>query len=173
MTAMAGMLLAGNAVFISLGIGTMLVVAVAIIGSVTVLPAVMAVLGDRDRVGQGAHHRQATGARARRGCGAGSSSGCCVGPVLSAVLATGFLLALAAPVLTMRTVDPGVAGLPRNLPIMQTYDRIEAAFPGAPMSALVVVTAPDVTAPGVRAGVASLSRAVVCPRVTRWAARSS
>src|ERR1019366_9318837 len=47
MTAMAGMLLAGNAVFISLGIGTMLVVAVAIVGSVTVLPAVMASLGDR------------------------------------------------------------------------------------------------------------------------------
>ena len=160
MTAMAGMLLTGNAVFISLGIGTMLVVAVAIIGSVTVLPAIMAVLGDRIEWG-----RVPIIAK-RRAQGPSRMWSWLVErvlrrPVLSVLLATGFLLALAAPVLTMRTVDPGVAGLPRSLPIMQTYDRIEAAFPGAPMSALVVVTAPDVTTPGVRAGEASLSRAVV------------
>ena len=47
MTAMAGMLLAGNSIFVSFGIGTMLVVAVAMVGSLTVLPAVMAWLGDR------------------------------------------------------------------------------------------------------------------------------
>ncbi|HMK97841.1 MAG TPA: MMPL family transporter, partial [Acidimicrobiales bacterium] len=47
MTAMAGMLVAGNSVFVSFGIGTMLVVAAAMVGSVTVLPAVMAWLGDR------------------------------------------------------------------------------------------------------------------------------
>ncbi len=47
MTAMAGMLIAGNAVFVSFGIGTMLVVAVAIVGSITVLPAIMSALGDR------------------------------------------------------------------------------------------------------------------------------
>lgn len=46
LTAMAGMFLAGNAVFSSLAMGTMLVVAVAVIGSVTVLPAVIAKLGD-------------------------------------------------------------------------------------------------------------------------------
>ncbi len=45
-TAMAGMFLAGNAIFTSLGMGTMLVVAFAVLGSLTVLPAVMAKLGD-------------------------------------------------------------------------------------------------------------------------------
>jgi len=44
--AMAGMFIAGNAVFTSFAIGTMLVVAVAMIGSVTVLPAVLSKLGD-------------------------------------------------------------------------------------------------------------------------------
>jgi RND superfamily putative drug exporter len=159
MTAMAGMLLAGNAVFISLGIGTILVVAVAIVGSVTVLPAVMARLGDGIEWGRVPFiaNRRAQGTSRlwtwlvervlRR-------------PVLSVALSTGLLLALATPALAMRTVDPGAAGLPHNLPIMQTYDRIEAAFPGAPMSALVVVTANDVAAPGVNAGVAALSREV-------------
>lgn len=43
---MAGMLLAGSSEFILLGIGTILVVAVAVVGSVTILPAIMAWLGD-------------------------------------------------------------------------------------------------------------------------------
>ena len=159
MTAMAGMLLAGNAVFISLGIGTMLVVAVAIVGSVTVLPAVMASLGDRIERG-----RVPVIARRRA---KGQSRGwtwlvdrVLRRPLLSMVISAGLLIALAAPALKMRTVDPGIAGLPRGVPIMQTYDRIQAAFPGAPMSALVVVTAKDVTTPAVSAGVANLTRAV-------------
>ena len=160
MTAMAGMLLAGNAVFISLGIGTMLVVAVAVVGSLTVLPAVMARLGDRvewGRVPFIARRRAEGQARMwtwlvdrvlRR-------------PLLSVVFSAGVLLLLAAPALNMRTVDPGSIGLPRDLPIVQTYDRIEAAFPGAPMPALVVITAKNVTAPAVSGGVAALSRAVL------------
>ena len=40
------------------------------------------------------------------------------------------LVALAIPALGMHTINPGVAGLPRSLPIMQTYDRVQAAFPG-------------------------------------------
>ena len=170
MTAMAGMLLAGNAVFISLGIGTMVVVAVAIVGSVTVLPAVMARLGDRIEWGRVPFIAK------RRARGPVTDVDLVVDrvlrrPVLSAVLATGLLLALAAPALTMRTVDPGAVGLPRSVPIMQTYDRIEAAFPGAPMSATVVVTANDVTVPSVSGGVAALSRAPSQPEAGRWAVR--
>jgi RND superfamily putative drug exporter len=52
MTAMAGMFLAGNAVFTSFGIGTVLVVAVAVLGSVTVLPAVISKLGDNVEKGR-------------------------------------------------------------------------------------------------------------------------
>ena len=157
--AMAGMLLAGNAVFTSLGIGTPLVVAVAVVGSVTVLPAVMAGLGKRIEWGrvpvlarrraEGRVHlwRWLVDAVLKR-------------PAVSVVLSAGALLALAAPALGMRTVDPGAVGLPRSLPIVQTYDRIQAAFPGAPSSALVVIKARDVTDPAVSGGVAALGRAV-------------
>ncbi|MDE3064885.1 MAG: MMPL family transporter [Acidobacteriota bacterium] len=162
-TAMAGMLIAGNAVFVSLGIGTILVVAVAILGSVTVLPAVMASLGDRiewGRVPVIARRR----ARGRSRAWAWIIDRVLHWPVLSVVLSAGLLLALAAPAMHMRTVDPGSVGMPRDVPIMRTYDRIQAAFPGAPMSALVVVTAPDVTAPAVRTGLASLTRSVLAHR---------
>ena len=54
-------------------------------------------------------------------------------------------MVLALPALHMKTINPGAAGLPHDLPIMQTYDRIQAAFPGGPMPALVVVEADDVT----------------------------
>ncbi len=50
--AMAGMFIAGNAVFTRFAIGTMLVVAVAMLGSVTVLPAVLSKLGDNVEKGR-------------------------------------------------------------------------------------------------------------------------
>jgi len=45
--AMAGMFFSGNAIFSSFGIGTILVVAVAMIGSLTFLPAVLSYLGQK------------------------------------------------------------------------------------------------------------------------------
>ena len=47
MTAMAGMFLMGSRTFASFGVGTVLVVAIALLGSLTVLPAVLSKLGDR------------------------------------------------------------------------------------------------------------------------------
>jgi RND superfamily putative drug exporter len=159
LAAMAGMLLAGNAVFTSLGIGTPLVVAVAVLGSVTVLPAVMASLGDRiewgrvpvvaKRRAEGRVHlwRWIVGVVLRR-------------PLVSVAMSAGALVALAAPAIGMRTVDPGAVGLPRSLPIVRAYDRIQAAFPGAPSSALVVIKAKDVTTQAVSRAMSALGSAV-------------
>ena len=43
---MAGMFVAGNSLFKTIGLGTMIVVLAAMIGSLTVLPAVLHRLGD-------------------------------------------------------------------------------------------------------------------------------
>ena len=157
MVAMAGMFLAGSSVFRSFGMGTILVVAVAIVGSITVLPAMVAWLGDRlerGRVPIIAERRERGESRVwgaildrvlRR-------------PAVSLALGAGVLLALAVPALGMHTVDPGFTGLPQDLPIMRTYDRIQAAFPGGPVPATVVVQAADVTAPAVQAAVAGMTR---------------
>jgi uncharacterized membrane protein YdfJ with MMPL/SSD domain len=158
MTAMAGMFLAGNAVFTSFALGTVLVVAVAILGSVTVLPAVISKLGDNVEKG-----RAPIIAR-RRASGESRAWGYIIDrvlrhPAVSLVLSTGLLVALALPALSMHTVDPGTVGLPRSLSIMHTYDRIQAAFPGGPSPAVVVVRAPDVTVPAVQSGIINMSRA--------------
>jgi uncharacterized membrane protein YdfJ with MMPL/SSD domain len=47
MAAMAGMFLSGNAIFTSFGVGTILVVGVAMLGSLTFLPAVLSYLGEK------------------------------------------------------------------------------------------------------------------------------
>ena len=54
----------------------------------------------------------------------------------------------------MHTAFPGISSLPRDIPIMQTYDRIQAAFPGGPLPAVVAVEADDVTSPEFEAALA-------------------
>jgi RND superfamily putative drug exporter len=160
MTAMAGMFLAGNAVFSSLAMGTMTVVAVAVVGSVTVLPAVIAALGDNVEKGRAPFIAR------RRERGRSRVWGYVIDrvlrhPAVSLVLSAGLLVAVALPALAMHTVNPGMVGLPPNLPIMRTYDRIQRAFPGGPIPALVVVEADNVSAPAVQRGIASMARSAL------------
>ena len=155
MIAMAGMFLTGNATFTSFAIGTMIVVAVAMIGSVTFLPAMLAALGDRIDRGRipllGRRRSPASAelwARMLR-------------PVLrhprpAALLTTALLVVCATPVLGMHLLLPGVQSIPANLPAMKTYARIQKAFPGAPTPAVVVVQASDVAAPPVRSAIVAL-----------------
>ena len=158
MIAMAGMFFAGSAVFTSFAVGTILVVAVAMIGSVSVLPALLSWLGQKGwkgRVPWVAKRRHATHGESR-------VWGAIIDrvlrrPVLAVVLSGGALLALALPALNLKTVETGVQGLPRDIPIMQTYDRIQAAFPGGALPAVVAVQADDVKAPAVQQGIADLS----------------
>src|SRR4051812_12336459 len=157
MIAMAGMFLAGNAVFTSFAVGTMLVVAVAILGSLTVLPAVLSKLGDNVEKGRVPY----LGRLRHRNHGESRVWGWIIDralakPVVSVVVAGGILLVLALPALNMKTINPGTAGLPHDLPIMQTYERIQSAFPGGPLPALAVVQAKDVTSPAVTKGIDEL-----------------
>ncbi|MDF2750295.1 MAG: hypothetical protein K0T00_1471 [Gaiellaceae bacterium] len=145
MTAMAGMFLTGDPVFESFAIATIAVVAIAMIGSLTVLPALLSRLGDG--VDRG---RVPLVGRIRRDDGEGRIWGAIVNgvlrrPLLSAVLAGGLLVALALPALQMRMVKPGPDTFPQSLPAVQTYERMQQAFPGSALPASVVVKAPDVS----------------------------
>jgi uncharacterized membrane protein YdfJ with MMPL/SSD domain len=154
--AMAGMLFTGNAIFTSIAVGAMLMVAVALIGSLSILPALLAKLGhrvDKGRVpflaGRGTRESRLWGAVLDRVLRR---------PVLSAVLSGGALLALALPTLTLHTQLPSFTDLPRSLPIVQTYQSIQRAFPGAQTPAEVVVSASDVRAPQVQHAISQLKR---------------
>jgi RND superfamily putative drug exporter len=89
-------------------------------------------------------------------------------PVVSLVVAGGLMVALAIPALGLHTINPGLAGLPRSLPIMQTHDRIEAAFPGGSEPAVVAIQADDVRSPDIRAGIVALKeKATTTPGLGR------
>ncbi|HYM59127.1 MAG TPA: MMPL family transporter [Solirubrobacteraceae bacterium] len=159
MTAMAGMFLSGNSVFSSFGVGTMLVVAVAMIGSLTALPAMLSFLGqkgwtEKGRVPWVTKRRHASGGESRM-WGA-ILSGVLKRPLVSVILAGGILVGLSIPALGLQFKDAGVDGYSRDLAVMKTYDRIQAAFPGGAVQAATVIKAKDVTAPEVQTAIKQL-----------------
>ncbi|HEX3932238.1 MAG TPA: MMPL family transporter [Nocardioides sp.] len=140
---MAGLFIVGGATFDSLATGAIVVVAVAVIGSVTVLPALLAKLGrwtDRPRVpllwrvnrritrrlGQGGISRRILGPVLRR-------------PVAALVVSLAALVALAAPALGMKVHDANLDTLPASIPQVQTLREIADEFPSQGAAATVVV----------------------------------
>ena len=156
--AMAGMFLTGDKTFASLGVAAITVVAIAMLGSLTVLPALLSKLGDRvDRA------RVPLVGRVRKTNGEGRVWGAIVDrvlrrPLLSAVVAGGLLLALAAPALQLRMATPGPDTFPQSLPVIQAYTKMQQAFPGTALPANVVVQAPNVNAPVVREAIRRLEQ---------------
>src|SRR3954466_16401185 len=161
MAAMAGMLLAGDRTFPSLGIGAIMVVAVAMIGSLTVVPAMLAWLGDRVDKGRIPFLHRLKRARPKGEVGESRLWNAVLTrvlkrPALSAGLAAAALLVLAIPAFSMHTVQTGTDDLPRKLEVMKVYDRMQAAFPGGQIPAVVAVEARDVTTPQVASAVKPL-----------------
>ena len=153
--AMAGMFISGDKAFISFAEGTILVVAIAMFASLTVLPAMLSWLGDRvekGRVpllgrrrpaGESRFWTALTGRVMRR-------------PGLSIVLAGGLLVALAIPALQMKIVTSGIDELPQDLPVIVTYNKVKEVFPTEGVTASVVVEADDVRSGATAAGIADL-----------------
>ena len=145
--AMAGMLFAGNGIFTSIGLGTMIVVFVAVVGSLSVIPALLHAFGDHVEKGQIPFLRGL-----RRPAGESRFWGAILRPVLrypavAVVVAGGALVVAALPVLNMHTKLTSFTDLPHSLPIVRTYERVQQAFPGSQTPVEVVVKADDVTAP--------------------------
>jgi uncharacterized membrane protein YdfJ with MMPL/SSD domain len=144
MIAMSGMFLTGEATFESFAVATVAVVAIEMFISLLVLPAVLAWLGDRVTKGR----LPFIARRRERGGGEGVWRRVVAAvtrrPVVSAVAATAFLVALAIPALDMKMTQTSSDDLPRDLPVMQTYDRYTEAFPDKANVNEVVVAAGDV-----------------------------
>ncbi|MEF9907334.1 MMPL family transporter [Streptomyces sp. P9-A2] len=167
--AMAGMLFTGIAEFEAMGLASLMVVAVAMVGSVTVLPALMSLLGDRVEKGRLPFLR-------RRTSGSGNDSRIWTAvlrrvlarPLLAAAVATGALLAVAAPAIGMKTQNLTLdQEFGDSLPIVQTYNRVNEAFPGGAEPAEVVVRADDINSPQVRAALTDFRAQAVSSGASR------
>src|SRR6476620_2478595 len=157
MAAMAGMFLAGGRTFTALGVGAIMVVGVAMIGSVTVVPAVLAALGDRVNKGRIPFLYKALHRRDREGRAWNALLGAVLRrPAIAASIALADLVALAIPAFSMHTALTGTNDLPRKLEVMRVYDRMQAAFPGGQIPGVVVVEAKDVRTPQIASAVRAL-----------------
>lgn len=150
--AMAGMLLTGSRIFDSIGIGAMLVVFTAMVGSLTVLPALLGRLGDKVEKG-----------RVRRPQSQSRAWNMVLSPVLrrpliSALAATALLIWLALPALGLRTTLLGPGDLPHNVSLVQNYEKIQQAFPGAETPAVVAVRGSDLSSAAAHAAFARFER---------------
>jgi RND superfamily putative drug exporter len=168
--AMGGMLLTGSKVFSSISIGAMLVVFVAMVGSLTVLPALLGRLGDK--VEKGSLRRKRNRLRARRGVWDLLLVPVLRFPRVAAVLSGGVLVLLALPLFGMHTAFLSASDLPHELQARKTYGEIQRSFPGAPQPAQVVLSSGDVTAPQVRRAVAAMERSALAAGVARQPIRA-
>jgi uncharacterized membrane protein YdfJ with MMPL/SSD domain len=172
MTGLVGMLLSGMATFESLGLAAIVVVFVAMLGSVTVLPAVLSLLGDRVELGRIPlpGRRRGTTApdgdpvvrSARGGAWDFMLRQVLARPVLFAAASAAIMLGLAAPALGMHTQTLSLGQLlPWNSAQASASRQIAAEFPGGPAPAEIVVKSRDIGAPQVRRAIASFETAAL------------
>ncbi|WP_028806080.1 MMPL family transporter [Streptomyces sp. 303MFCol5.2] len=174
--AMAGMLFTGLATFEAMGLASLMVVAVAMVGSVTVLPALLSLLGRRVEKGRipflhpDKRRKNGNGGRADEGSRFWSAvlKVVLAKPGVSLVVAAGVLLAIAAPAVGMKTQNLTLdQEFGDSLPIVQTYNRVNDAFPGGSEPAEVIVKADDINAAEVKTALADFKEQAVSSGASR------
>ncbi|MEH0417562.1 MMPL family transporter [Streptomyces sp. B21-083] len=174
--AMAGMLFTGLATFEAMGLASLMVVAVAMVGSVTVLPALLSLLGERVEKGRIPFlHPDKRRRNGGRGKGNGESrfwtavlKVVLARPAISLLVAAGALLAVAAPALGMKTQNLTLdQEFGDSLPIVGTYNRVNDAFPGGSDPAEVIVRAKDINAADVKSALADFRALAISSGASR------
>ncbi|MEV0524841.1 MMPL family transporter [Streptomyces sp. NPDC050439] len=161
MVAMAGMFLSGLLLFKGFAVATILVVCVAMLGSVTVLPALLSALGDRINAGRipFLNRKNKKGAHASGGIAGKLLRPVLAKPKIFAVGSAILLLALAAPALGMKTEQLGLEKqFGSDAPLSVSFREITQEFPGGPAPARVVVKADDIGSKETRDALAAVVR---------------
>ncbi|GGO03897.1 membrane protein [Micromonospora parathelypteridis] len=167
----ATLYLADDVIFSSIATGAIVVTLVAVVSSLTVLPALLAKLGERAerravrRAARAARRGAAVRAKKSPRPGAGRLTAAVLRPVVNhpaATLAVTVLamLALATPLLGLKLTDMGRETHSRSIGAMQTYDRLNAAFPDLMAMHQVVVRADASRADEVAAALGELATEV-------------
>ena len=144
--AMSGLLLVPDSVLRSLGVGALTVGLVSVLAALTLVPALLGLLGDKvntlrvpllgraiDSAGlEGRFWSRIARAVMRR-------------PVVSLVVSVVVLLAATAPILDLRLSGPGIRSLPDDAPSKQGFIALEQAFGIGTVDSVLVVVEGDVT----------------------------
>jgi RND superfamily putative drug exporter len=139
--AMSGLLLVPDSVLRSLGVGALTVGLVAVLAALTLVPALLGLLGDRVNALRVPLLGRAVDSAGREGrVWSGIARVVMRRPVVSLVASTALLLAAAAPILDLRLSEPGIRSFPETAPSRQGFAALEEEFGvGTADTALVVV----------------------------------
>ncbi|MFN0148066.1 MAG: MMPL family transporter [Dehalococcoidia bacterium] len=155
--ALCGMILVPNSIFRSLGVGAILVVATSVFAALTLLPAVLRLLGDRVnsvRIGIPGRRRRKVSERSfwDRSTGLVMRH-----PVISVVASVGLLVAAAAPLAGLKLGWVGISALPADTEAYRAFAILNEEFSAGILSpAEVVIDATDVSSPAITAATARL-----------------
>ena len=127
--AMTGLELVPNTIMRSLATGAILVGIVSVIAALTLLPAVISLLGDRINALRVPFFGRATSGGESRFWGR-IVTAVMRRPVVSLVTAVGLLLAAAVPVLSLDTGTAGISTLPERFESRQGFELLNREFPG-------------------------------------------
>jgi putative drug exporter of the RND superfamily len=158
--AMVGMVLVPDTILRSLAVGAIIVGLVSVVAALTLLPALLGLLGDRVN----ALRLPIVGRSLGRPSGAEGRlwsrvvTAVVARPVLGLVASAGLLLALAVPLTGLERGFAGISTLPERFPSKQGLLALEASFPGATTEPARVVIDGEVTSPEVKAAIERLRR---------------
>jgi uncharacterized membrane protein YdfJ with MMPL/SSD domain len=153
--AMVGLLLVPHTIMRSLAAGAIAAGVVSVAAALTLLPALLSLLGDRVNALRIPLFGR-TSARERSPFWSGAVRAVLRRPVASLVLATAILLALSLPVLALRSGEAGVSTLPDRLAAKQGYVALNAEFPGETTEPVEIVINGDAGSPQIQAGIERL-----------------
>jgi putative drug exporter of the RND superfamily len=153
--AMVGLLLVPHTIMRSLAAGAIVAGLVSVAAALTLLPALLSLLGDRVNALRIPLFGR-TADRERSPFWSGAVRAVLRRPVASLVLATAILLAMAVPVLGLRSGEAGVSTLPDRLPAKRGYVALNAEFPGETAEPVEIVIDGDAASPAIGNGIARL-----------------
>ena len=157
--ALIGMLLVPFNVFIALGIGAILVVIASVSSALTLLPAVLSLLGDnvnRLTIPWFGGAQATAGTQDTGGFWDRVSRGVMRMPVLSLLLAGGLLVAAAVPVLDLSVGFAGVSTMPDDIPSKRGFDVLDGKFSAGNVTPVQIVIEGDIDSPRVQEGIEAL-----------------
>jgi putative drug exporter of the RND superfamily len=155
MLAMVGLLFVPTTVMRSVAAGAIVVALVSVAAALTLLPALLSLLGDRVNALRIPYFGRTTGREQSR-FWSRTVRAVVRHPLISLVLAAALLLAMAAPLLALRSGEAGVTTLPDRLAAKQGYLALNAEFPGATADPVEIVIDGDAASPEVQAGIERL-----------------
>lgn len=158
--ALIGMLIVPNTIFRSLGAGAIFVVVVAMLASLTLLPALLSLLGDRVNALRVWKRRTEFGSENSHRFWNGISRRVMGRPMISVVAGAGILIAASLPYLNIDIGLAGVSTLPQDSASRQSFEILSTEFSGGVTSPVEVVVDGDANSAAVKGAIEELQRAV-------------